>query len=102
MTEEQAGRGLRAALAETMLAAAQAEFDEQGLVAEFISRLPEQLQEYWTTGDGAAKIRWCTHGSFDRAKRALRKYVKNPAVLDGLVANLYHRACGQWPGRKKG
>jgi hypothetical protein len=75
--------------------------DAFDLLEEFVSRLPEQLQEYWTTGEGAAKIRWCTEGSFDRARRALRKYVKNPAVLDGLVANLYHRACGHWPGERK-
>jgi hypothetical protein len=102
MTEDEAGRGLRAALAQARLALAGGEFAEQELLAEFISRLPEQLQEYWTTGEGGAKIRWCTHGAFERARRALRKYVKNPAVLDGLVANLYHRACGVWPGKKKG
>jgi hypothetical protein len=97
---EQAGRGLRALLAELEIAAvdAGAEFD---LLAEFVSRLPEQLQEYWTTGEGGAKIGWCTEGSFDRARRALRKYVKNPDVLDGLVANLYHRVCGHWPGEDK-
>ena len=102
MTEKEAGRALRAVLAQVQVALAAGEFAEQDLIAEFISRLPEQLQEYWTTGPGAAKIRWCTHGAFERARRALREYVKNPAVLDGLVANLYHRACGAWPGRKKG
>lgn len=100
MSEATHGRTLRALLAELEIEAAEAagEFD---LLGEFISRLPEQLQEYWTTGEGGASIRWCTEGSFDRARRKLRKYVKNPAVLDGLVANLYRRACGHSPGERK-
>ena len=101
MNLEEAGRGLRAALAEAQIAATEAE-GEFDLQAEFISRLPEQLQEYWTTGEGGRSIRWCTKGAFDRARRRLRKYVQSPEVLDGLVANLYHRACGHWPGEKKG
>jgi hypothetical protein len=97
---EQAGRALQALLAEAQIAAAQAE-DEFDLLGDFVSRLPEQLQEYWTTGEGGRSIGWCTKGAFDRARRKLRKYVQSPEVLDGLVANLYHRACGRWPGEKK-
>lgn len=100
MSESVHGRTISALLAELMIEAADTdgEFD---LLGEFISRLPEQLQEYWTTGEGGAKIRWCTPGAFERGRRALRKYVRNADVLDGLVANLYHRACGRWPGEDK-
>ncbi len=102
LPETRHGLTLRALLADLEMRAVLAtDADAFDLLEEFVSRLPEQLQEYWTTGEGAAKIRWCTEGSFDRARRALRKYVKNPAVLDGLVANLYHRACGHWPGERK-
>lgn len=61
--------------------------------------IPEQLADYWLRGEGAAKVRWCTRGSWRRARRLLRKYVKNPAQLDGLVTNLYVRACGHGPRR---
>lgn len=55
----------------------------------------EDLKQYWTTGKGAAKIRWGTDGSFRRCRRLLRKYFpKNP---EGLCANLHKRATGQWP-----
>lgn len=101
LTGEQAGRGLQALMAEVEILQAEAEGDFD-LLGEFVSRLPEQLQDYWTTGEGGRSIRWCTKGAFDRARRKLRKYVQSPEVLDGLVANLYHRACGHWPGEKKG
>jgi hypothetical protein len=55
----------------------------------------ERLMAYWTTGKGAAKIRWGVDGSFKRCVRLLRKYFpKNP---EGLCANLHHRATGEWP-----
>lgn len=60
--------------------------------------IPDQLADYWLHGKGAAKVRWCTRGSWRRARRLLRKYV-NPAQLDGLVTNLYVRACGHGPRR---
>lgn len=101
MVGEQHGKTMRALLAQLQIEAANAE-GEFDLQAEFISRLPEQLQEYWTSGEGGRSIRWCTKGAFERARRRLRKYVSSPDVLDGLVANLYHRACGYWPGEKKG
>lgn len=63
--------------------------------------IPDQLADYWLHGKGAAKVRWCTRGSFRRARRLLRKYIP-PGQLDGAVANLYHRACGKWPGRRGG
>lgn len=60
--------------------------------------MPDDLADYWIHGEGAAKVRWCTEGSFDRARRALREHVPAP-MLDGTVANLYKRACGKWPGQ---
>ncbi len=60
--------------------------------------MPDDLADYWIRGEGAAKIRWCTEGSFERARRALREHVPAP-MLDGTVANLFHRACGKWPGQ---
>lgn len=62
-----------------------------------VFRMPDDLADYWLHGEGAAKIRWCTDGSFERARRALREYV-SPGALDGTVANLYRRACGKHPG----
>lgn len=60
-------------------------------------RMPEDLADYWLHGEGAAKIRWCTDGSFERAQRALRGKIP-AAQLDGAIANLYRRACGKHPG----
>lgn len=63
------------------------------------SRVPENLAEYWTTGEGAAKIRWGTNGDFNRCREQLAKYV-TPGQLSGMCANLHHRALGVWPGRE--
>ena len=63
------------------------------------SRVPENLAEYWTTGEGAAKIRWGAPGDFNRCREQLAKYV-NPGQLSGMCANLHHRALGVWPGRE--
>ena len=59
--------------------------------------MPADLADYWLHGEGAAKIRWCTDGSFRRAQRALRGKIP-AAQLDGAIANLYRRACGKHPG----
>lgn len=69
---------------------------------EFQSRLGGELEEYWVRGEGAAKIRWGTEGSFDRCVRALRD--KFPKDTEGLCANLHHEATGKWPaeGKKRG
>lgn len=64
------------------------------------SGIPEQLAEYWTEGKGAAKIRWAMHGSFDRCRRNLAKYVPPGHTLDGLCANLHFRATGKYPGAR--
>lgn len=63
------------------------------------SRVPENLAEYWTTGEGAAKIRWGTSGDFNRCREQLAQYV-TPGQLSGMCANLHHRALGVWPGRE--
>ena len=52
------------------------------------------LRDYWTTGPGAAKIRWGTDGDFTRCTHHLAKYVKDPK---GLCAEYHHRATGKWP-----
>lgn len=66
---------------------------------EFQSRLGGELEKYWTKGEGAAKIRWGTPGSFDRCVRALRD--KFPQDTEGLCANLHHEATGKWPAEGK-
>ena len=58
----------------------------------------ERLMRYWAEGKGAAKIRWGEPHDFYRCRRHLRKYVPRPDYLNGLCANLHHRALGFWPG----
>lgn len=71
------------------------------VAAEFA--MPEQLENYWLHDPEAlAKIRWCTRGAFRRARRALLAEGVPAAVVNGTVANLYQKACGRPPGRKKG
>jgi hypothetical protein len=65
----------------------------------FQSRLTGPLHDYWIKGEGAAKIRWGTEGSFDRCVRALRD--KFPRDTEGLCANLHHEATGKWPAEGK-
>jgi hypothetical protein len=58
--------------------------------------MPLQLQKYWLTGKGAAKIRWNIPGDFERCVRNLRKYFpKNPK---GLCNILHTKATGGPPG----
>lgn len=64
-------------------------------------RATERLMTYWAEGEGAAKIGWGTPGDFDRCRLELGKYV-NPGQVDGLCANLHHRATGAWPGHAPG
>jgi len=78
------------------------ERDEYGLATaspEFQSRLGGELEDYWVRGEGAAKIRWGTEGSFDRCVRALREHF--PKDTEGLCANLHHEATGKWPAEGK-
>lgn len=54
--------------------------------------MPLQLQRYWLTGKGAAKIRWGLPHDFNRCVRNLRKYFpKNP---EGLCNILHQKALG--------
>jgi len=53
-----------------------------------------QLRQYWTHGEGAAKIGWGTPGDFDRCVMHLGKYVTDPK---GLCAEYHHGATGEWP-----
>lgn len=59
----------------------------------------KRITSYWVDGRGAAKIRWGQGGDFNRCRKQLAKYVKNPDWLAGLCANLHHRALGVWPGQ---
>lgn len=61
-----------------------------------------RLRRYWTKGPGAAKIRWGQPGDFNRCRRQLAKYIKNPRYLAGTCANLHKVALGVWPGQEKG
>lgn len=62
-------------------------------------RPTKRITGYWVNGKGAAKIRWGQGGDFNRCRRQLVKYVRNPSWLAGLCANLHHRALGIWPGQ---
>lgn len=62
----------------------------------------ERLMRYWAEGAGAAKLNWGVPGDFDRCRAELGKYVQDPHTLDGLCANLHHRATGGWPGHAPG
>jgi hypothetical protein len=57
-----------------------------------------RLMDYWAHGEGAAKIRWGTDGSYGRCVKRLRKYF--PRDPKGLCANLHKRATGEWPAEK--
>ena len=56
-----------------------------------------RIRRYWTKGRGAAKIRWGQPGDFNRCRRQLAKYVKNPEWLAGTCANMHKEALGFWP-----
>lgn len=55
----------------------------------------ETLRRYWSTGKGAAKIRWGQGGDFNRCTRQLSKYM--PGRAKGYCNLLHHRATGIWP-----
>lgn len=57
----------------------------------------ERLKEYWTHGEGAAKIRWGEPGDFKRCVRHLEKYVMDP---EGYCNEMHHRALGVYPGQE--
>jgi hypothetical protein len=53
----------------------------------------ERLMEYWSHGEGAAKINWGVPGDYDQCIVELGKYV-NPGIVHGLCQNLHIRATG--------
>lgn len=55
----------------------------------------EKLRQYWTTGEGAAKIRWGAPGDFDRCVRHLEEYM--PGRAEGYCNLLHKRALGFYP-----
>lgn len=59
-----------------------------------------RLRRYWATGAGRARWRPGTPGAFRRLRRLLSQHVKNPRILNGLTANIYRQATGEWPGRR--
>jgi hypothetical protein len=54
------------------------------------------LQHYWTSGRGAALIKWRTPHDFDRCVRHLSKYVRDP---EGLCNHYHQIAVGAPPGQ---
>jgi hypothetical protein len=58
----------------------------------------ERLREYWTSGEGAAKIRWGVPGDFGRCVKELRQYMPKPDQAEGYCSNLHLRATGARPG----
>lgn len=57
----------------------------------------KQLMDYWSKGEGAAKIRWGTPGDHTRCVRLLGKYVP-PGQVHGLCTNLEQKATGKANG----
>jgi hypothetical protein len=56
-----------------------------------------RLEDYWVSGEGAAKIRWGQPGDFNRCVEHLGKYVSDPK---GLCNVLHRKALGVAPGRE--
>jgi hypothetical protein len=80
---------------EDVLVAAAGTHDGPGWITHPIPTA--RIRRYWVHGKGAAKIRWGAPGDFNRCRRQLAKYVKNPEWLDGTCANMHHEALGFWP-----
>lgn len=55
----------------------------------------EALRDYWTHGEGAAKIRWGQPGDFDRCVAELDKHM--PGKAEGYCNLLHKRALGYYP-----
>jgi hypothetical protein len=59
----------------------------------------ERLRRYWSTGKGAAKIRWGTPSDWRRCYRHLRKYMGIRAR--GWCQNMHKRNTGMWTGDRR-
>jgi hypothetical protein len=70
--------------------------------------MPPQLVRYWTTGAGAAKIRWGSPGDFSRCVLNIQKEASKDGkplpdnVVKGLCATLHRAATGATPGNAPG
>jgi hypothetical protein len=58
----------------------------------------ETLRRYWSTGEGAAKIRWNTPGDWTRCTRQLHKYMG--ARAKGYCQLLHIRNTGVGTGSR--
>ncbi|MFD5027004.1 hypothetical protein [Streptomyces sp. NPDC058373] len=58
----------------------------------------EQLRRYWSSGAGAAKIRWGTPGDWTRCNRQLSKYLGPRAK--GYCQRLHKRNTGVYTGSR--
>lgn len=97
---QRGGRAGATSSADTPAPSKTASLDTLELIdGTFQSRLDGPLEDYWVRGEGAAKIRWGTPGSFDRCVRLLAD--KFPQDTEGLCANLHHEATGKWPAEGK-
>lgn len=66
------------------------------------TKLPRQLLKYWLGAEGNARVGgWGNPGSFTACQREMKKEGVPRRMIDGLCANLYERATGHHPGRKK-
>lgn len=59
----------------------------------------EKLRRYWSTGKGAAKIKWHLPGDWRRCYKHLRKYMGLRAK--GYCQNLHKRNNGFWTGDRR-
>lgn len=68
----------------------------------FADRIPEVLEDYWLGPKGSARVGgWGNKGSYDACVRELTKEGVPARMVHGECANLYHKATGKWPGRRK-
>ena len=58
----------------------------------------ETLRRYWTSGAGAARIRWGTPGDWTRCNRMLSRYMG--ARAKGYCQLLYRRATWVYTGSR--
>ena len=58
----------------------------------------ETLRRYWSTGAGAAKIRWGTPGDWTRCNRKLSKYMG--ARAKGYCQLMHKRTAGVYTGSR--
>jgi hypothetical protein len=57
--------------------------------------MPQHLRDYWTKGEGAAKIGWGTPGDFYKCRIELGRYLAGShADINGLCENLHEVATG--------